>query len=186
MEDENAELKRSTSSTIADQKAQALRLERQVAMLHEELSRTQELAQQQKDTARGLREQLETLELEPRRSERKRDDDSWQTVRDELERTLPLVSFTAEPLTGALLHSEGQSTYIKSVENANLKLTAENQRLRAKHENAELLRVEKLRLQKKVAEGAGQEVKIAQLEAELNVARKELQQWYGARLLPWL
>ncbi|KAG8906634.1 coiled-coil domain-containing protein mad1 [Tulasnella sp. 403] len=153
-----AELQRTTTSTINTQVATITTLERKVAFLEDELNRTRNLAQQQKDSSRQLQEKLEELEndKDALSGRSNSNDESWRIIRDEMHR---------------------QNTYFKNLEATNAKLTAEVHSLRAKNASVEVLREEKRVLERKLSKATEQEEQLARLEGEVEAARKEREAW---------
>ncbi|KIO32924.1 hypothetical protein M407DRAFT_18086 [Tulasnella calospora MUT 4182] len=158
LEDEYAELKRNTTSSIASQKASLATLERKVTLLEDELERTRQLAEQHKDTARSLRDQVESLESLQADTSRASNgfDENWQVVREEMHR---------------------QTTHWKSLESTNAKLTADVHALRAKQQSVEVLREENRSLQQRLLKASEQEETIARLQGEVDAARREREEW---------
>ena len=82
---------------IRSQSSTAQSLERQIALLEDQLERTKKLADEQRDTSRSLREQLENLELDRDRDHQRpfssnaADDDSWRVLRDEMNRMFAFI-----------------------------------------------------------------------------------------------
>ncbi|KAG9037741.1 coiled-coil domain-containing protein mad1 [Tulasnella sp. UAMH 9824] len=163
LEDEYAELKRTTTSSIASQKASLATLERKVTLLEDELERTRQLAEQHKDTARSLRDQVDSLESLQADTSRTSNgfDENWQVVREEMHR---------------------QTAHWKSLESTNAKLTAEVHSLRSKQQSVEVLREENRSLQQRLLKASEQEETIARLQGEVDAARREREEWYGSVL----
>lgn len=90
-------------------------------------------------------------------SRRSGEDENWAIVREELHR---------------------QASHLRSVEAANAKLTAELTVLRQRSMSVEVLREQKRELEKKVTNMDGLKEKVVKLEAELDAARREREEWY--------
>ena len=171
LEDEHLDMKSENESLIATQKSQLVTFERQVDLLREELERSKELVQQQREAARQWREQLE--ELENLKTTSRTDDDSWGVIREELHRESLVII-----LSGCwLFHYVGQTAHIKELETVNLGLTAEVHTLRSKSGNVEILKQANADLENKVRKLEGIKERAAGLEAEVDAARKEREQW---------
>ncbi|KAG8953812.1 coiled-coil domain-containing protein mad1 [Tulasnella sp. 424] len=158
LEDEYADLKRTTTSSIASQKASLATLERKVSLLEDELERTRHLAEEHKDTARNLRDQVESLESQQADTSRMENgfDENWQVIREEMHR---------------------QTAHWKSLESTNAKLTSEVHSLRAKQQSVEVLREENRSLQQRLLKASQQEETIARLQGEVDAARREREEW---------
>ncbi|KAG8977569.1 coiled-coil domain-containing protein mad1, partial [Tulasnella sp. 427] len=158
LEGEFTNLRRSTSSSIASQKASLSTLERKVSLLEDELQRTRQIADQHKETARNLRDQVESLESQQADTSRTSNggDENWQVIREEMHR---------------------QTAHWKSLESTNAKLTAEVHSLRAKQQSVEVLREENRSLQQRLLKALEQEETIARLQGEVDAARREREEW---------
>lgn len=87
----------------------------------------------------------------------KGEDENWAIIREELHR---------------------QANHLRTVEAANAKMTSELNVLRQRNTSLEVLKEQRRELEKKV-EGMQQlKEKVVRLEAELDAARKEREDWY--------
>lgn len=89
-------------------------------------------------------------------SHREVDDESWTVVREELHR---------------------QASHVRTIEAANAKMNAELTTLRQRHANIEILKEQKRDLEQKVRGVEELRETVAKLEAELEAARKEREEW---------
>ena len=83
-------------------------------------------------------------------------DDSWKVVREELGR---------------------QAEYLRSLESKNAKMSAELSGLRERHASIEVLREKNRELERKARVAEELRTKVVSLEAELEAARKEREEW---------
>ena len=89
-------------------------------------------------------------------SHRVEDDESWTVVREELHR---------------------QADHVRKIEAANAKMNAELTGLRQRHANIEVLKEQKRELERKARAVDELRETVVKLEAELDAARKEREEW---------
>ncbi|KAK7696454.1 hypothetical protein QCA50_001111 [Cerrena zonata] len=165
LQEAQSTLQRQTSHTIASQKAEITTLSRQLDLLQKELVSFQDIAEQRRKSVEELQNQVDELaEAQANTSrlsvggegESKGEDENWAIIREELHR---------------------QANHLRTVESANVKMTSELNVLRQRNTSLEVLREQKRELEKKV-EGMEQlKEKVVRLEAELDAARKEREDW---------
>ena len=156
---------RQTAQTIASQKAEITTLSRQLDLIQNELVSFQDIAEQRSKTVEELQDQLDELveaqantsrfSLASNDDTKERED--WTIVREELHR---------------------QASHLRTVEAANVKMTSELTMLRQRNTSLEVLREQKRELERKVEGMEPLKEKVARLEAELDAARKEREEWY--------
>ena len=157
LEDAHSTLSRNTAHTIATQKSEVATLQQQVEALQEELAEFRQIADQRSHALEELQEQFDDLSVaQANASHREVDDESWTVVREELHR---------------------QASHVRTIEAANAKMNAELSMLKQRHANIEVLKEQKRELERK-AQGADElREKVVKLEAELEAARKEREEW---------
>lgn len=158
--DDHDALSRSTSQTLSAQKSQITTLTRQVTLLQNELGEYRQIAEDRAQTLEALRTELDDASAANESfSQKAADEETWAVVREELSR---------------------QAEYMRTLEAANARFSAENVALKERHASVEVLREQKRALERK-AQGAEElREKVFQLEAELDAARRERETWYVA------
>lgn len=157
LQDTHAALSRSTAHTIAAQKSEVSTLSRQAQLLMEELDEFKRIAESRSHNIDELQNQLNELSVaQDGVDQRAADDENWAVVREELHR---------------------QANHLRTVESANAKMTAELGILRQRHANAEILKEQKRELEIKARGTEELREKVIKLEAELETARKEREDW---------
>lgn len=157
LEDEHSNLSRSHSQSFASQKSQASVLARQNAVLEKEVADLRAIAEERSDAVQNLQQQLDDAHAVTNSSARSSNEsENWSVVRDELQR---------------------QAGYLRSLESINAKLTTELARYKDRHASLEVLREEKRTLESKVAIMEGLREKVAKLEAQVEAARQEREDW---------
>ena len=153
-------LARSTTQTITSQKAEIATLTQQLALLQVELQETKERADERDRAVAELQTQVDDLsEMQDTSRASLVDDESWSVVREELHR---------------------QTDYLRTVEAANVKLTSEIAILKQKNDNVEVLKEQKRDLERKLHGASELRESVAKLEAELEAARQEREEWCAA------
>lgn len=156
--DAHAALARSSAQSAAAQTSQITTLTHRAALLADELIEARETAEARSRTLAGVQEQLdELITAQDRGSRTRAAEDDMGVVRDELHR---------------------QATYLRSLEATNARLTAELNALRDRHTSIEVLREEKRGLERKVAVVQELRDRVVSLEAEVDAARREREEWY--------
>ncbi|OAX36279.1 MAD-domain-containing protein [Rhizopogon vinicolor AM-OR11-026] len=157
LEDEHSSLSRSHSQLSASHKAQSSVLARQNASLEQEVAELRVLAGERVAAIQDLQQQLDDAHGATDSSVRSTsDNENWSVVRDELQR---------------------QAGYLRSLESMNAKLTTELARYKDRHASLEVLREEKRALESKVAMMEGLREKVVRLEAQVEAARREREDW---------
>ncbi|KIK41019.1 hypothetical protein CY34DRAFT_236280 [Suillus luteus UH-Slu-Lm8-n1] len=157
LEDEHSNLSRSHSQSFASHKSQASVLARQNAVLEKEVADLRAIAEERSDAVQNLQQQLDDAHAVTNSSARSsNENENWSVVRDELQR---------------------QAGYLRSLESINAKLTTELARYKDRHASLEVLREEKRTLESKVAIMEGLREKVAKLEAQVEAARQEREDW---------
>lgn len=115
------------------------------------------IAEERDATIHALQQKLDEAEAasEPM-LKRHNEDENWGVIRDELHR---------------------QASYLRSLETTNAKLNAELGRYKDRHANLEVLREEKRALEGKVLVVDELREKVISLEAQVEAARRERQEW---------
>ncbi|GJE94153.1 mitotic arrest deficient-domain-containing protein [Phanerochaete sordida] len=157
LEDAHAALARSTTQTIATQRTEIATLQNQVEVLQQELSEYRKTADEQSHAYDDLHEQFEELSFaQANASHREVEDESWTVVREELHR---------------------QADHVRKIEAENAKMSSELTTLKQRHANIEVLKEQKRDLERKVRATEELREKVVKLEAELDAARKEREEW---------
>lgn len=157
LQDTHQSLSRSTSHTIAAQKSQITTFSHQTEVLQSELDGYKQITQEREAMIQDLQAQCEELSAGQETAMRRASDDENMTiVREELHR---------------------QASYVRTLESANYKLTAEVNRLRERQTSVEVLREEKRGLEQRVLILEEMRTRVIQLEAEVDAARKEREDW---------
>ena len=86
-------------------------------------------------------------------------DNDWKVVRDELTR---------------------QAAYLQSLESSNARMMGELTQLRQRNESIEVLKEKNRDLNRKLADTDSLRQSVARLEAEVEAARKEREEWYAS------
>jgi mitotic spindle assembly checkpoint protein MAD1 len=158
LHDSHSVLARSTSQTITSQKTQITALSHQNLLLQEERDQFKHLADERNLTIQELQTRYDELVANQEQVlQREAEDESMSVVREELHR---------------------QAAYLRSLESINTKLTAELSILRERHRSVEVLREENHGLMQKIAMLDELQTKVIRLEAELQAARQEREEWY--------
>ncbi|KAI6165120.1 spindle assembly checkpoint component Mad1 [Pisolithus thermaeus] len=156
-EEEYSSLKRSYAQLSASQSSQTTSLTRRNNELEQELAEYKALVEDKEATVQTLQQKLDDLEgANAPLSNRHDDDQGWVVVRDELHR---------------------QAAHMRALEATNTKLNAELGRYKERHANIEILREEKHILERKVAITEELRERVVLLEAQVEAARRERQEW---------
>jgi mitotic spindle assembly checkpoint protein MAD1 len=91
------------------------------------------------------------------------EDGDWKVVREELSR---------------------QAEYLRTLEATNAKMTSELFVLRQRHESLEVLREQKRDLERKLSATDALRQSVITLEAEVEVARREREEWFACCINP--
>ncbi|KAJ8583278.1 MAD-domain-containing protein [Rhizopogon salebrosus TDB-379] len=157
LEDEHSNLSRSHSQLSASHKAQSSVLARQNNALEQEVVEFRALAEERGAAIQDLQQRLDDAHAATDSSVRStNENENWSVVRDELQR---------------------QAGYLRSLESTNAKLTIELTRYKDRHASVEVIREEKRALESKVAMMEGLREKVAGLEAQVEAARREREDW---------
>ncbi|KAI6111850.1 spindle assembly checkpoint component Mad1 [Pisolithus croceorrhizus] len=156
-EEEYSALKRSYAQLSASQSSQTTSLARRNNELEQELAEYKALVEDKEATVQTLQQKLDDLEgANAPPSNRHDDDQGWVVIRDELHR---------------------QAAHMRSLETTNAKLNAELGRYKDRHANIEILREEKHILERKVTVTEELRERVVLLEAQVEAARRERQEW---------
>ncbi|KAL1942225.1 hypothetical protein VTO73DRAFT_6289 [Trametes versicolor] len=157
LEEEHSSLARTTSQTINTQKSRISMLSGQVSLLEHEVAEFRRLAE---DRARAFEElQAQFDDLGASQSsfvQNGAQEEDWTVLREELHR---------------------QAKYMRQLETANTKMTIELNGLREKQTSVEVLKEQKRELERKVRGAEEMRDRVVKLEAELDAARKEREEW---------
>ncbi|KAF8452245.1 spindle assembly checkpoint component Mad1 [Boletus edulis BED1] len=157
LEESYSTLQRSHTQLVAAHKAGTSTLTQRSAELEQELVEYRAVAEERDATIRALQQKLDEAEAASDPMLRRRnEDESWSIIRDELHR---------------------QASYLRSLETMNAKLNAELGRYKDRHANLEVLREEKRALERKVLVVDELREKVVSLEAQVDAARRERQEW---------
>ncbi|THH32692.1 hypothetical protein EUX98_g1543 [Antrodiella citrinella] len=158
LEDTHSTLARQTSQTIATQKSEISTLSRQVTRLQDQNTELQLIANNRTQAFQQLQVQFDELNdaQDNTVARRSGDDEHWAIVRDELHR---------------------QSNHLRTVEAANLKMTAELTTLRQRNASVEVLKEQKRDLERKVAGMDELKERVVKLEADLDASRRAREEW---------
>ncbi|KAG6373668.1 spindle assembly checkpoint component Mad1 [Boletus reticuloceps] len=157
LEESYSTLQRSHTQLVAAHKAGSSTLTQRSAELEQELVEYRAVAEERDATIRALQQKLDEAEAASDPMLRRRnEDESWSIIRDELHR---------------------QASYLRSLETTNAKLNAELGRYKDRHANLEVLREEKRALERKVLVVDELREKVVSLEAQVDAARRERQEW---------
>lgn len=157
VEEAYSALQRTYAQAVSSQKAQSSTLTRRNAELEQELAEYRSIAEERDATIHALQLKLDEAEAVNDPILRRHDEDeNWGVIRDELHR---------------------QATYMRSLETTNAKLNAELGRYKDRHANLEVLREEKRTLERKVTIMEELREKVVSLEAQVDAARRERQEW---------
>ena len=150
-------MSRNTAQTIASQKSQIVALTRQVSFLDAELASVKRLADERSATIEEIQVQMEDLssaQLDVSRHDIEQED--WGVLREELQR---------------------QASYLRTLEGTNAKLNSELIILRERQDNVEVIREEKRSLEGKLRVTEQLREQVTKLEAEVQAARREREEW---------
>ncbi|CCM00208.1 uncharacterized protein FIBRA_02236 [Fibroporia radiculosa] len=157
LKDEHSSLTRSTSQTLGSQKSHISTLTRQVFLLEEELAEYRHIAEERSHAYEELQAQLDHLNASQDSSiQQETDEESWAVVRAELHR---------------------QAEYMRTLETSNAKMNAELVMFRERQAKIEVLKEQKRGLERKVKEADELREQVGRLEAELEAARREREEW---------
>lgn len=157
LEESYSVLQRTHTQHVAAHHAASSTLTRRNADLEQERVGYRAIAEERDATIHALQQKLDEAEtasdpMLTRRSE----DENWSVIRDELHR---------------------QASYLRSLETTNAKLSTELGRYKDRHANIEVLREEKRALERKVLVVDELREKVVSLEAQVEAARRERQEW---------
>ena len=150
-------MSRNTAQIIASQKSQIAALTRQVSFLDAELASVKRLADERSATIEEIQVQMEDLssaQLDVSRHDIEQED--WGVLREELQR---------------------QASYLRTLEGTNAKLNSELIILRERQDNVEVIREEKRSLEGKLRVTEQLREQVTKLEAEVQAARREREEW---------
>ncbi len=166
LKDSYSSQQRTTALAQSTQRTQTQTLKHQISTLESELAKYQQQAKENGDTVQQLQDKLEEMSLSRARFNHsfkgegsdgpEKDDDQpkdWEIVREELRR---------------------QSTYLKTLESANTRLTGDVVVLRQRASNTEILKEEKRALERRLEGVEKLRTRCAELERELEARKKEL------------
>lgn len=158
LQDTHSSLTRSTTQTIASQKAHISTLTRKSAILEDELTQFKQIADERSRTIEEIQRQIDELSASQDNSIRQgAEDESMEIIREELHR---------------------QAIYHRTLESTNAKLTAELTMLRERNTSVEVLKEEKRSLEQKLKAMEELRGRVVKLEAQLEAGRQEREVWY--------
>ncbi|KAG8215871.1 spindle assembly checkpoint component Mad1 [Butyriboletus roseoflavus] len=157
LEESYSTLQRTHAQLLAAQKAESSTLTRRNAELEQEIVGHRAIAEEHDAAIQVLQQKLDEAEAASGPTLRKHDEDeNWSVIRDELHR---------------------QASYLRSLETTNAKLNADLGRYKDRHANLEVLREEKRAMERKVLVMDELREKVVSLEAQVEAARRERQEW---------
>ena len=157
LEEEHSQHPRQTASTISSQKAHITTLSHQVSLLESELGQFKQLAEERARAFEDLQAQFDELSTaQDSFTLQASQDEDWNVIREELHR---------------------QAHYMRQLEGANAKMTSELNVLREKQTSVEVLKEQKRDLERKLRGADELREKVVTLEAELDAARQEREDW---------
>ncbi|PPQ94910.1 hypothetical protein CVT25_004396 [Psilocybe cyanescens] len=157
LQDTHQSLSRSTNQTVASQKTEILTLTHRNSLLEQQYEQAKSLAEERSHALAELQAAYDELSTAKESTERRElEEESMSVVRDELHR---------------------QANYLRSLESANSKMTAELNVLRERQTSVEVLREEKRGLERKIQMLEEFRTKAVKLEAEVEAGRKEREAW---------
>jgi len=159
-DDVHSQLSRSTNQTINGQKSQLAESTRQAKFFEDESIRWKRIAEEGTQRLRELEEENDALKSrkvsEGSAVTDPSTDNDWKVVRDELTR---------------------QAAYLRTLESSNARMTGELTQLRQRNESIEVLKEQKRDLERKLANTDSLRQSVVRLEAEVEAARKEREEW---------
>ena len=161
LDEVHSQLSRSTTQTVNGQKSQLAELTRQAKFFEDESITWKRNAEEQSRRLRELEEENDILKSRkvsegPATTDPFTDND-WKIVRDELTR---------------------QASYLRNLESSNARMTGELTQLRQRNESIEVLKEQRRDLERKSANTDSLRQSVIRLEAEVEAARKEREEWY--------
>ena len=159
----HSQLSRSTNQTINGQKSQLAEATRQAKFFEDESSTWKRIAEEGSQRLRESEEENDALKSGkvsegPAATDPSTDND-WKVVRDELTR---------------------QAAYLRNLESSNTRMTGELHQLRQRNESIEVLKEQNRDLNRKLTDTDSLRQSVARLEAEVEAARKEREEWYAS------
>lgn len=154
---------------ISGQKSQLAELTRQAKFFKDESVTWKRVAEESSQRLRELEDENDALKSHkvsegPATTDPPTDND-WKTVRDELTR---------------------QASYLRTLESSNARMLGELVQLRDRNESIEVLKEQKRDLERKLDNADSLRQSVARLEAEVEAARKEREEWCACSgLLTW-
>lgn len=159
LKDAYTNLSRDTTQVIESQKANIATLTSQLSLLQAELKDAQTIADQRHQALEDLQHQFDDVSVSQDVSRAAlNDDESWTVVKEELHR---------------------QTSYLRTVEAENAKMTTELAILRQRQSNAEVLKEQKRELERRVRDTDVLQEQVVKLEAELAAALRERDELYA-------
>lgn len=160
LDEVHSQLSRSTTQTIIGQKSQLAELTRQAKFFEDESVAWKRNAEETNQRLRELEEENDALKSRkasetPPTTDPSTDND-WKVVRDELTR---------------------QASYLRNLESSNARMSGELVQLRQKNESIEVLKEQKRDLERKLENTDSLRQSVVRLEAEVEAARKEREEW---------
>ena len=160
LDEAHSQLSRSTTQAINSQKSQLAELTRQAKFFEDESITWKRNAEEKTQRLRDLEEENDALKSRkvsesPTTTDPSTDND-WKVVRDELTR---------------------QASYLRNLESSNARMSGELVQLRQRNESIEVLKEQKRDLERKLANTDSLRQSVVRLEAEVEAARKEREEW---------
>lgn len=157
IQEENAKLKSSCARQLStSQNTPNSILTRRNAELEQELTRYKAVVKEKETSVQVLQQKVDQFEaagdVAQKGSEKDKD---WGVIKDELHR---------------------QASYMRSLESTNARLSAELTRYKNRYSNIEILREEKLALERKVSVTQELRERVVTLEGQVEAARREQQE----------
>jgi mitotic spindle assembly checkpoint protein MAD1 len=158
LKDAHESLSRQTSQSSIAQRAQISTLTRQVSSLEAELVEARRITEERVASLAEMQDELDALSAEQEKSIRQdAETETWGVLREELSR---------------------QAVFLRTLETQNAKLTTEVNMLRERNTSVEVLKEKNRELERKLVGADQARESVIRLEAELNAARKEREEWF--------
>ena len=160
----HSQLSRSTNQIINGQKSQLAESTRQAKFFEDESTTWKRIAEGGSQRLRELEEENDALKSRktperPVATDPSTDND-WKVVRDELTK---------------------QASYLRNLESSNARMTGELAQLRQRNESIEVLKEQNRDLERKLSSMDALRQSVVRLEAEIEAARKEREEWCASQ-----
>lgn len=165
LQDDHDQLSTESQSKLSSLQTLAETRQRDILDLTSQLQRVTEQTQSQQEKITSLEQELEQLRESNMKPTGSGDDDSEDVVKAKKEEDIDQWKIIGDEL-------QRQTTYLRTIEASNSRLTHENERLQHRTQDFEVLREEKLGLERQLRGFDELRKKVGMLEADL-AAEKE-------------